>query len=225
MQATNHEVFSAWPFTEQVYHAWFRVREAYTISQVKPCRIGLMSSWARVRMVFSVTQLNQGRAGDRTWVWHSYRCICHPPRAREWSGTIPFDFRLRFRFNLSLTKLSVKIQLWSNSWLSNSRLRGLLLTPSCLVGDAMDRTALKSPLGPLEAHRHILSTLGAHRILLINTWALSAIVPQLCRLPIPVPQEPAAFLSPLPHLETLTSSMLDSICIAFFFPGWDSFVL
>lgn len=148
MQATNHEVFSAWPFTEQVYHAWFRVREAYTISQVKPCRIGLMSSWARVRMVFSVTQLNQGRAGDRTWVWHSYRCVCHPHRAREWSGTISFDFRLRFRFNLSLTKLSVKIQLWSNSWLSNSRLSCLLLTPSCLVGDAMDRTALKSPLDP-----------------------------------------------------------------------------
>lgn len=99
-------------------------------------------------MVSPVTQLDQGGAGDRTWVWHSYRCVCHPPWAREWSSTIPFDFRPCFRFNLSLTKLSVKSQLCDPTpgCPTPVSAASCSLTPTCLVGGAMDKTALKSPL-------------------------------------------------------------------------------
>lgn len=90
--------------------------------------------------------------------------------------------------------------MWSNSWLSNSRLSCLLLTHSYLLGWwCYGQNCSEVPTGPLEAQRHILPTLGAHQVLLINTWTPSAIVPQLCQLLIPMPQEPAAFLDPLPH--------------------------
>lgn len=147
-----------------------------------------MSSWARVRMVSPVTQLDQGGAGDRTWVWHSYRCFCHPPWAREWSSTIPFDFRPCFRFNLSLTKLSVKIQLCDPN--PGCPTPGSAASCSLLLAwlVVLWTKLLWSPhWTPLEAHRHILPTLKAHQVLLINTWAPSAIVPQLCQLLIPVP--------------------------------------
>lgn len=106
-----------------------------------------MSSWARVRMVFPVTQLDQGRAWDRTRVWHSHRRL-PPSQGQGMEPYNSFGLSVMLQVQFVFDKLSVKIQLWSSSWLSNSRLSCLLLTPSCLVGGAMDRTALKSPLDP-----------------------------------------------------------------------------